>query len=166
MSSRPFCRRCGREFADKLVNTSQGIAYDKCWGKKCPDCGRIRKLGRVIGKSSFYGEQICGRCKRLTRSVRNEICPNCFLEVEEEKNSCVCIFQNAVSNGIYCSLCKEVHDWKPCCEKCINEVRVLSPIGRNLLSPWRLIVPSVIGGTFIGIIIGIMFGRMWKNKKN
>jgi len=58
---------CGKKLIEREGNFSI-IIYDKCQGKTCPDCGKVRKLGTIEmidwGKAITAG---CPECGEMTR---------------------------------------------------------------------------------------------------
>jgi hypothetical protein len=123
----------------KCKDTSQGLrpayilVFDKCRGKTCPDCGKIRRLGRVKLLYYFYdkpctGESLfgCLKCRRSSEAFLNGICKECFYEVQKKKG-CVCPFEKGMPFfRYYCYLCEEFHDGNAfLCKKCYEKETAL-----------------------------------------
>lgn len=79
------CPRCLQSLArdsEEVYTKVSIIAYDKCRGKKCPDCKKVRHLDHVeleVFKNGFAGfMRICPRCQKETGDKYNGICWGCF----------------------------------------------------------------------------------------
>lgn len=165
------CLRCGKKFGKFLWKTVYSIPYDKCQGKTCPDCGKIRKLGWyetiVIYNPKLFSQ--CVKCGETTDSHTDKICVKCFLE-RERKRGCVCFFDKGYDKerghhdniNYYCPLCEEVHPREALCKECFEK-----QIGRNEFKRvfFRFIFPSLIFGVIIGFLIGwLLFKKLRKLK--
>lgn len=127
------CFRCGGDLGGNEVwKICYVTIYDKCRGKVCPDCGKVRKVVKI---ESIYTENFsffspCTKCKRINNYWVDKLCSTCFLE-RERKRGCVCFFDKDynkkeeyhTSTNLYCSLCDEPH---PCreglCKKCFEKL--------------------------------------------
>lgn len=169
------CWHCFKSLAkdsEEVYGKSSSIAYDKCQGKKCPDCGKVRCLGHIeleVFKDGFAGfMRVCPRCQKETGSKFNGVCWNCFCEREEERG-CFCILnKHSLSKSYYCFLCEDVHVlefWCSECTKLIKEGTVV-PLGKKLVRPWKIIVPSVLSGILLGTIITFLITKKVFTKKS
>lgn len=176
------CSRCGGVL-NELVKLSIGVAYDKCRDKKCPDCSKIRKLGAI--KMTLFDESIfvgsCPKCKKIISAEFDGLCQECFWE-RERKRGCICIKDRWRHGKYYCPICEEIHILGFKCRECIDKInkglaevelpwggmKARIPVGKSekLVSPWKIIVPSTLGGFVIGAIIGFLITRVILKKKN
>ena len=137
--------------------------YDKCQGKKCPDCGRIRQQINAemkVFKNGFVGCMVvCPTCKKEVGYEVNGVCWDCFWDYEEKKR-CICIVKYGEFWKCYCSLCEEEHvlDFK--CAKCVELVKE-----RTTTAPWKIIVPSVLGVIVLGAIASFLVVKKVSKKE-
>lgn len=142
-----LCSHCFKSLAEnseKASFKSSAIAYDKCKGRKCPDCGKTRHLDRIeidVFKDGFAGFMcICPRCQKEVGYKLNGVCLDCFWEREEERG-CVCIgnkFNSNPSRKYYCFICEDVHaSFEFLCGNCDKLIESGSavPIGKKLIRP-------------------------------
>lgn len=165
-----LCSHCNKSFDNVAVDKAFAVAYNECKGKKCPHCGKIRILG-VIKMTLFNAgaSDTCPKCGKneivveFSSSPSQGTCIECFWE-REEKKGCICIYSLCEWGRYYCPLCEEVHTISFKCRECatkkeeMDEVRV--SISKRLISPWKVVVPSVVGGVFLGIFFGLILGKM------
>jgi len=169
-----LCTRCSKsltEKSEKVVAKSSAIVYDKCKGKKCSDCGKMRRLDRIemsVSKNGYAGFMcICPRCQKKTGYKFNGICWDCFWEREEE-GGCICISkQYNLSKTYYCFLCEDIHALEFWCDECAKLIKEGSiiPLGRKLVRPWKIIVPSVFSGFVLGVIATFLVSRRTLKKR-
>jgi len=129
------------EDSEEITGQPSTVAYDKCKGKKCPDCGKVRHLDRIemsVFKDGFAGfMRICPRCQKKTGYKFNGVCPDCFWEREEERG-CICINkQRNLSRRYYCFLCEDVHALEFWCDRCTKLVKegAIVSFGKRLVKP-------------------------------
>lgn len=172
------CSKCNKDF-DEGQHPGYFIVFNKCRGKTCPDCGRIRKLGRVrcfyenLSKPGSEGRSIfgCIKCHKETEYFFNGICGDCFCEVQKEKNSCVCPFKMVVEKSgefYYCSFCEEFHGplhWT-ICKECAKKQDAQNLTGVQKKEAFFSVgLPSAFVGVVIGIFLGWLFFAAFKKKK-
>jgi hypothetical protein len=171
------CSKCFKDF-DEGQHPGYFIAFDKCRGKTCPDCGRIRKLGRVrclyenLSKPGSEGKSFwgCAKCHKTAEFFFNGICNDCFCEVQKQKNSCVCPFGiiEEKDKFYYCSFCEEFHGpfhWticKKCAEK--EDAQNFNPNVQKKGAFFSVGLPSVFVGVAIGLFLGWIFFVVLKKK--
>lgn len=171
-----ICSKCFKDF-DEGQHPGYFIPFNKCLGKTCPDCGRVRKLERVRcfyenlsrpgseGKS-FFG---CVGCGKMAEYFFNGVCGDCFCKVQKEKNSCVCPFETTKDKLCYCSFCEEFHSplhWT-LCKKCAKKQDNKSVGWSKKEIFYRIGLPSVFAGMVIGIFLGwLLFVVLIRKKKN
>ena len=166
------CFSCGKKFDFLLWKITYTIVYNKCQGKTCPDCGKVRKLGNYetiyTEDSKFFNP--CIKCKKVTGRWIDKLCSECFLE-REEKRGCVCIWYKDYNeskghhNNInyYCPLCDEAHPREALCKECF-EKQIKHNENKKLF--FRVILPSVAIGMIMGLFLGwLFFRKLWKIKK-
>jgi len=169
------CSKCSKEF-DEGQHPGYFTVFNKCRGKTCPDCGRIKKLGRVrclyenLSKPGSEGKSLwgCIKCHGETEYLFNGICDNCFCEVQKEKNSCVCPFETIKKKDkfYYCSFCEEFHSpfhWTVC-KKCAEKQDVQNLIQKKEAF-FSVGLPSAFFGMIIGLFLGWLFFVVLKRKK-
>lgn len=156
------CMRClesiGEYSNEEGFGESSAVFYDKCQGKKCPDCGKIRQQTNIemkVFKNGFLGYMvICPSCQKEVGYEVNGVCWDCFWN-HEEKKGCICIAKHGKFWRYHCSLCKEEHilDFK--CEKCAELIKE-----RSIVPSRKKIVLSVFGGfALLGVIITFLVTR-------
>ena len=159
------CHRCGK--SSKSLEWYFFVAYEKCWNKICPDCGKSRVLREVCvlvldDKQRPSADCTkCGKMTDVTMSRKGEVggfCVSCFLEVEGEKG-CICYSKSA---SWYCSLCKEIHAPESICLKCLNT-------SKNFQTFLKVILPTSVISLVVGFFLCWLFlTRLWplyKKKK-
>lgn len=151
------CCRCRKSFWDEHPGYS--IIYDKCRGKACLECGKIRVLGKIKTlqwKNTNFG---CVKCGEPSSAILNGICKKCFLE-RERKKGCVC----AIEEGIYyCSLCEEIHDGNyAICKKCFKEQDSREVNERN---SFQIILLTSIISLIVGFFLAWLFLVKLRKKK-
>lgn len=159
------CPRCGKGNVDEV---SYGTVYNKCRGKTCPDCGKVRKLS---GYESFHEkkplcEKRCIKCKQKTNHWIDKLCRKCFFE-REKKRGCVCIFTKDYNekeghhNNInyYCPLCEEAHSREALCEKCFEKEQ--AKYWGKLYTKKQLFLQIVLPTVGISLIIGFFLGWLF-----
>jgi len=171
-----LCSQCNKVLDNVAVDKAFAVAYNECKGKKCPDCGKIRKLG-VIKMTLFNAgaSDACPRCGKdeitaeFSSSPAQGTCNECFWERESSKG-CICIHSRCKWGRYYCLLCEDIHMLNFKCKECAarqEETKGIKiPVNRQLISPWKVVVPSVLGGTIIGVIIGFITTKIILKKKN
>lgn len=142
------------------------VIYNKCKGKTCPDCGKVRKLGTIEtidwGKGVLVG---CSECSKMTRffvrrlEKKGEgVCEKCFLE-RAEKNGCICFH----TKGIHlCPICDEVHAQPLLCEECM-EKKMASYQRKQTF--FKVILPTAIISLIVGFFLGWLFLVKLRKKK-
>jgi len=106
------------------------------------------ELGRK-GKSLFG----CSKCNKTSEVFYNEICEDCFYEVQKEKG-CVCPFVKMKQKELYyCSLCEKFHSSSDSviCKECVKKQDVYI---QKKEAFFGVGLPSM----FFGIIIGFVLG--------
>jgi len=82
-----LCVYCNESIAEnsdseESVAKSSVNFYDKCKGKKCPDCGKLRQLDQVelkVFKNGFLGCMVaCPKCQKQIGYEFNGVCKECF----------------------------------------------------------------------------------------
>lgn len=169
------CSKCKKDF-DEGQHPGYFIIFNKCQGKTCPDCGKIRKLGRVrcfyenLSKPGSEGKSLfgCAKCHKTKEFFFNGICEDCFCEVQKEKNSCVCpLTVRKQGNIYYCSFCEEFHSpfhWTVC-KECVKkqDAQNLTDVQKKEAF-FSIGLPSVFVGMVIGFFLGWLFFVVLKSK--
>lgn len=167
------CSECNKDFWGE--HPGYFIIFDKCRGKTCPDCGKVRKLGKVrILYENFndeatgrYGKSLfgCVKCDKSSEFILNGICKDCFLEDQKNKG-CICPFKNWEAGGYvyYCSLCEKAHTpGYAICRECVKKQDVSAERQRVF---WKIVLPSSVVGIIIGFFLGWLFLVKLRRKKN
>lgn len=165
-----LCYRCNKVLNNIAVDRAWAVVYDKCKDKKCPNCGKIRKLGSVkITLFNGGASDVCPKCGKheivaeFSSSSTQGVCNKCFWEDEEEKG-CICIHSFCKWGRYYCSLCRDIHTIEFKCKECAVKKEVEVRFGGKLLRPWQVIVPSFLMGAFVsGVAVAFYF---WKKTKS
>jgi len=147
------CVGCGKEFKGKQVYSS--IIYDKCRGKLCPDCGKMRKLGVIetvdFGKVYSWGCLRCGEMKsifvRRPENKKEGVCVKCFLE-REGKDGCICYHTKGIH---FCSICDEVHAQPRLCEGCMEKKTLSYQRKQTFL---KVVLPTAVISLVLGLFLG------------
>lgn len=173
------CYRCGRDFAN-IVDKTWGIVYDKCLGKECFKCKKIRKLKAV--EITYFSQGAfpdgCPKCKRQEDKrgerihvLKNDLCPDCFWETEEEKG-CICVLEDR-NTGLWCSFCQEVHFFNPACKECLEKQNWLFEAQQGKLgwfynpkNLWMLLLIGVVLFAILGFVVGSRFKETKKIYSN
>ena len=171
------CTRCGEKLDELLYQVTYNVNYDKCRGKTCPDCGKVRKLGIVkivsTDNTRFYSS--CIKCKRTTHHWIDEICRKCFLE-RERKKGCVCIYDKDYNEkkghhdnvNYYCPLCDEVHSRVGYCEKCFEKEKKIKQYNENKGNKpifFQVVLPTAAISLVVGIFLGWLFFKKLRKKR-
>ena len=174
MPSHEFlCYKCGD--TDQGLRPSYILVFDKCRGKTCPDCGKVRKLGRVRLLHYFYDKPAegrslmgCMKCRKCTETFLDGICIDCFCE-DRKKKGCICPFEKETEElrkpffHYYCSLCEEFHTGNAfICKKCFEKENAFYNEQKREIF-WR--VASLIGGIVIGLFLGWLLLVKLRKKK-
>lgn len=167
------CSKCSKDF-DEGQHPGYFIVFNKCRDKTCPDCGRVRKLGRIkclyenLSRPGSEGKSLmeCMKCKEMTEFFFNGVCPDCFCEVQKEKNSCVCPLTSMKEFGkvYYCSFCEEFHGAgsSVVCKECAKKQDVNVQRKEAFFSVG---LPSAFVGIVIGFFLGWLFLVKLRRKK-
>lgn len=167
------CLRCGKGNVDEV---SYGMAYNKCRGKTCPDCGKVRKLSgyKIVHNKKPLFESRCIKCKKKVYHWIDKICSDCFWE-RERKRGCLCIFTKDYNekeghhNNInyYCPLCEEAHPREALCEECFKkeQAKYQSKYYNNKQLFFRVILPTCGISLVIGFFLGWLLLRKYAKKK-
>jgi len=166
-----LCFRCNKVLNNVAVDKAWAVAYDKCQGKKCPDCGKVRKLGSIkITLFNAGASDVCPKCKKheitaeFSSSSTQGVCSDCFWETEKEKG-CICIHSRCEWSRYYCPICKDIHTIEFKCKDCAVKKEIEVKFGGKLFRPWQVIVPSfLIGAVVGGVVVGVIFWlkKVWQ----
>jgi len=166
-----LCYCCNKVLSNIAVDRAWAVVYDKCKGRKCPNCGKTRKTGSIkITLFNGGASDICPKCGKskitaeFSSSSTQGVCRECFWEDEREKG-CVCIHDLCKWDRYYCPLCRDVHVIKFKCKECAGVKGVVVRAGGKLFRVWQIIIPSVFSGVIIGIIIGFIIAKIVLKKK-
>lgn len=166
-----ICSGCNKVLNNVAVDKGWAVVYGKCKGKKCPDCGKIRKLGSIkITLFNAGASDVCPKCEKhgvtaeFSSSSTQGVCSDCFWEDEKEKG-CICVYSRLKWGKYYCPLCRDIHKWFNFkCKDCAVKKEVEVKFGKKLLRPWQVIVPSfLIGAVVSGVAVAFYF---WKKTKS
>ena len=166
-----LCFSCNKILNNIAVDRAWAVAYDKCKGKNCPDCGKIRKIGFV--KMTLFNagaSDVCPKCKKdgvtaeFSSSSTQGVCDECFWKDEEEKG-CICVYRLCKWGRYYCSLCRDVHSLEFKCKECANKTGVEVKVGGKVFRLWQIVIPSFLIGAFMGgVTMGVYFWKRAKRK--
>lgn len=136
------CSHCGKD----LDSIDYVVVYDKCWGKTCPDCGKVRKIRWFKTFEEKSRSLTCLRCKKKTYYLVDKICSKCFLE-RERKRGCACFFDsdrdgkgNWEHIDYYCKLCEDTHHRGAICKECFKKE---TKYGENKRLFFKTVLPSL-----------------------
>jgi len=79
-----LCSQCNKKLNNVAIDKAFSTVYGKCRGKKCPDCGKVRKLGSIKLTIFTAADDYCPKCKKgeitteLSSSATQGICEECF----------------------------------------------------------------------------------------
>lgn len=168
MSHLSSCSRCQKG----LDSVSYIVVYDKCRGKTCPDCGKVRKMGwyQIISAKSSNFINPCVKCKRDTNYWIDKLCSRCFLE-RERKRGCVCFQTSGYDKNkghhdnvyYYCPLCEDVHPRESLCKECF-EKQIDSYQSEQIFL--KVVLSTMIISLIIGFFLGWLFLVKLRKKKS
>jgi len=160
-----WCVECGKKMIEREGNFST-IIYDKCRGKTCPDCRKVRKLGTI--ETIDWGKAITARCLGCSEMTRffvrrlgkkgEGVCWKCFLE-QVGKDGCICFDTKGI---LLCSICDEVHAQPRLCEECLKKQTISYQRKQTFL---KVVLPTMIVSLIIGFLLGWLFLVRLRRKK-
>ena len=155
------CSKCFKDF-NEGQHPGYFILFDKCRGKTCPDCGKVRKLGKIkclyenLSRPGSEGKSLfgCSKCNQAREYFFNGVCDECFCKIQKEKDSCICPFVKLRHDELYyCSFCEEFHgpSSSVVCNECDKKQNV--NVQRKKVF-FNVGLPSALVGIVIGFFLG------------
>lgn len=157
---------CGKKLKEKEGNFLT-VVYDKCRGKTCPDCGKVRKLETI--RTVDWGKGItaaCPQCGEMARFFTGRlekkgegVCWKCFLK-QAGKDGCVCFDSKG---HLLCPICDEVHTQPVICEECLKKKTASYQRKQTFL---KVVLPTFLISILLGLVIGWFLAKKFSSRKN
>ena len=116
------------------------------------------------GKSLFS----CERCKQTREYFFDEVCEDCFCEIQKKKGSCVCPFETMKQDrSYYCSFCEEFHgpSYSVMCKECANKNQDAYIQRKGKETSFGVVLASIFAGIVIGLFLGWLLLVKLRKKK-